>query len=1026
MVLPAVSAAIDYTPSTRTACNEGTCTQTIFSGTEYVEEKGEWKHYTEAKSLKDVEGFEIKVLEDDKDYNLEVVDFNATSITVDLNPDGLSIFTKDVPVRIWNEKSEGSIKSDFKNTYEKSKEEQLSFHLLNQEETKTYTFGLGDILEFGPNSTTIILQTADTENLDDTYIRESDPSDTSGSDISMSLKEGFTDNNNDGLIKFSLSSIPTGSLVESATLSLNLYDEDLESGDEVLVESHHIFDAFSWNEATMDWDAKPDSGVDYNATVEDSVNFDSSSTTGIFYNWTAGSSVATSVNAASSSVSFYLDSTGTNLDDQNDRIELYTKEGAVSANRPKLYITYDPPAALPYITFPLNQTYKSVLFFNWTITNFTALDTCLYSLNDAANVSVNCGVNGTYITSVDDSSNNILFWVNTTDGKNNFTSRTYTIDTIDPSVVIDTPGALIDFGKPGGNFQLNWTISDTNLANCSYFYNNTNTTTTCSNNGASIPLVETWKNITVYANDSAGNLGTDTQLFDYKVFQNSITSDAITYETATDNYILNISSDGSETITAVLYYNGTSYSPTKVGNNEEMTFTSTITHPVNDVGNKSFYWNVTHGASEIKTDTTWQDVQNFTLNLCNGTNGETYVNFTFKDEEADTFMNSTFEIDDEWQYYLGTDNTIYKTLTFNNQSTNPNYAFCLWNSNETMNFNSVTFRYDNTGYPERLHTRTGSLTNDTTNQLLYLLATADGQETSFQVQNTAGGAIVGASVQAERKFGGAWTVIGIDETDSSGTVTFFVNPSREHRFTFTKSGFTTQVLTIRPTQSIYTVVMPGGVVAPIYYPELEGITWEIFPAQSTVLNTGTEYIFTYNITSNKSNLDSYKIELYDKDLNLLDSLSGATAAGSDLSITLNTTTNKQIIGKYYYNIGNGTFQNDLRTWTVLTVDQGGYSLESFFDGIDMSEMEVEGKFTAFFIFFLVLFGGISLITRATGMEIVMRGIALPIVLALVWIVSFGGFFTINFTGTAFINQYYAALAMTAIVGGFSLGQMRRI
>jgi len=103
IVLPVVSAETTYTPTTETTCSDGTCTQIIYSGVEYVEEKGEWKHWTEAKSLKD-KGFEITILEDDKDYKLEVVDFNATSITVDLNPNGLSIFSNDVPVRIWNVK----------------------------------------------------------------------------------------------------------------------------------------------------------------------------------------------------------------------------------------------------------------------------------------------------------------------------------------------------------------------------------------------------------------------------------------------------------------------------------------------------------------------------------------------------------------------------------------------------------------------------------------------------------------------------------------------------------------------------------------------------------------------------------------------------------------------------------------------------------------------------------------------------------------------------------------------------------
>lgn len=604
-------------------------------------------------------------------------------------------------------------------------------------------------------------------------------------------------------------------------------------------------------------------------------------------------------------------------------------------------------------------------------------------------------------------------------------NRTVTVDTTNPSVSITNPGALINFGKPGGNFTLNWTISDANLGSCWYFYNNTNHTVTCANNGISIALDENYKNITMYANDTVGHLGSDNQTFDYKVFQNSITYDSTSYETQTDSYILNISSDGSQSVTAVLYFNGTSYTATKTGNNNEMKFTSTITHAINDVGNKSFYWNVTHGSSVIKTDTSWQSVQNFSLNLCNGTNGMAYINFTFKDEETDTYINSSFSIDDEWEYYLGSDSSVYKSFDFSNTSQNLNYAFCLHNSNDTLHMNSVTFRYYATGYPQRLHTRSSDLTNSTTNQLLYLLATADGQYSSFQIQNEVGSPLSDVSVQVERKFDGSWTVIGLDESDDSGLVTFWVNPNQDHRFTFTKTGYTTQTLTVRPTQSLYTITLSGGTSAPTYSPDYIGINYYIAPLFGSVLTPNTNYVFTYNITSNKSNLDSYSFNLYDESDNLLDTASGSTAAGSNLSIILNTSSYNQIVGKYYFDIGNGSSQITMRTWTVLQVDAGNYSISTWFDNISMEDVDIEGKFTGYFIFFLILFVGVAGLTRATGMELSSPGIALGLVLAVAWIASLGGFFNVAFTPTDFINKYGIALVMTFLCGGFLLGQLRR-
>ena len=135
LLVGAVSATT-YTPTTETNCDgDGTCTQIIYSGTQFVFEDDIWKNWDEARSLKD-KGFEIIFLEDDKEYPLEVLDFNATSITVKLNPKGFSIFTKNVPIRIWTP-NDLSIKDDFKETYDKVVEEEISFWLLNQKEIIT-------------------------------------------------------------------------------------------------------------------------------------------------------------------------------------------------------------------------------------------------------------------------------------------------------------------------------------------------------------------------------------------------------------------------------------------------------------------------------------------------------------------------------------------------------------------------------------------------------------------------------------------------------------------------------------------------------------------------------------------------------------------------------------------------------------------------------------------------------------------------------------------------------------------------
>ena len=171
MLVGMVSAAETHTATTDTTCNGNVCTKTLYSGITNVYEDNQWKDIEDARSLMG-SGIVPVVLEDDVNFPVEVVDFNYTSITVKLNPKGIKVFGTDVPLRIWNPNEtkaeefykdieDGKIISkgieDYKSTMDKTKEEFLNFNLLNQEETKTYDFKMGDILEFGYNSTTITL-----------------------------------------------------------------------------------------------------------------------------------------------------------------------------------------------------------------------------------------------------------------------------------------------------------------------------------------------------------------------------------------------------------------------------------------------------------------------------------------------------------------------------------------------------------------------------------------------------------------------------------------------------------------------------------------------------------------------------------------------------------------------------------------------------------------------------------------------------------------------------------------------------
>ncbi len=210
------------TASTDTYKNpDGTYTKILYSGIRNVYEDDKWKKVENARSLKD-KGFNVIYLENDSEFKLDIIDFNLTSITLNLNADEKHK-NKNIPVRIWklnqtkSEQYDKDIKEgkkikkdeDYKERHDKILDKTERFDLLSFDKRRTYEFSMDSILEFGFNSTTIKLQENETENLEDAKINEGIPIQYTGADVL--------------LIKLNMSSIPGGSSIESSSLNLYMY-----------------------------------------------------------------------------------------------------------------------------------------------------------------------------------------------------------------------------------------------------------------------------------------------------------------------------------------------------------------------------------------------------------------------------------------------------------------------------------------------------------------------------------------------------------------------------------------------------------------------------------------------------------------------------------------------------------------------------------------------------------------------------------------------------------------------------------
>ena len=146
------------------------------------------------------------------------------------------------------------------------------------------------------------------------------------------------------IIHFDLSSIPSGSVINSATLKLT---ETATYGSTRTIAVHKL--TTSWSEASATWNSPwTTTGGDYNATASTTTSI---SWTGVLKtdNWTLTSDVNSFVNGGATNYGWLL------KDNAEDNTQEYwrfaPKEYATAASRPILTVDYTAPLPVSLITF---------------------------------------------------------------------------------------------------------------------------------------------------------------------------------------------------------------------------------------------------------------------------------------------------------------------------------------------------------------------------------------------------------------------------------------------------------------------------------------------------------------------------------------------------------------------------------------------------------------------------------------------------------------------------------------------------
>ncbi len=582
---------------------------------------------------------------------------------------------------------------------------------------------------------------------------------------------------------------------------------------------------------------------------------------------------------------------------------------------------------IPQINITLNSPVNNfnstsqTINFNGTI-SVLAPDNVTLFIDDVGNETNSSGILGNYLFTkiLSEGTHTWNYEACSSDECNNGTARTFTIDTIFPTINITFPNVTIDFYEINTNLSVNWTINDSSLDTCILEFEGVNRTVTCLDNQTEINITNNVnKTIIFYVNDTVGNMNSSSVTWDYKIFGSNHTFNTSSSETKSETFSINLTANSSLT-EVVLDYNGTDYSTTKSGT----VYSRTLDVPTGTF-NKTFKWKSTYAGDTIESTEYNQNISVTNFSICDGSLTDDFLNISFKDEDDLSVLNASIPTSN-FIYYLGS-GLVNKTYAFSNVSNNFNYAFCA-TPDETLNVDAFIQYKQGTDYPQRIYNpELISYTSTVTNQILYLLNSLDGIFVTFQIINSIEQGISGVKVNGTREISGEDVEVASGTTDAAGSVTFWLNPDFLHLFNFIKSGFQTASLSIFPTQPAYTITLTGG-EGTGSFDYSRGIAISTRPVGSVLNDTLTN--FNYTISSSFWVLEEFGFTLGYSNGTLIGTKSSTENTGGTLVLNAITGNNGSIIMNYYYLI-NSTFINGTSTWHIFKSNE--YSIQHLLERV---------------------------------------------------------------------------------------------
>lgn len=496
-----------------------------------------------------------------------------------------------------------------------------------------------------------------------------------------------------------------------------------------------------------------------------------------------------------------------------------------------------------------------------------------------------------------------------------------------------------------------------------------------------------------------------------------------TYETSYETFTTNVTTNGISS--AQFYWNGTVYSGSVSSSGSSSILSTAFDIPINRFNNRSWFWAVFYSdGRQINTSAMGQIVSPINLTGCTVApfNGP-YINFSFKNETASVQNIAASIASSSFNYWIGS-GTVNKSFSYINSSEFPSYAFCFNPLNRTIT-STLSISYMNTESPQRTASYQNLiLNNGTTNKTLYLLPAILGAYTRYRTVTASGDTLSNVFATVSKTISGSSTLITSGYTDSSGLISFFLDPDDSYDYVFSKTGFGTNSFSLTPNSvETYTIVMGQGNIGISNGTQLsQNLSFLIQPTNLTLLNST---VYSFSLTVNSSRTISFtSLNITNSSGTQLGYISG-TSTGT-ISVSVNTGNNTRLYGYAMIQAGAESV-TATKIWTITNDFPGDYSLYRqavLFNDLGFSPM-------VRIIFFTLILTAITIFISRTEF-IDNTDDKILVIIMVVWAFSFVGWLdtgiTVNATGSvgtlAALAGKYGIAIVTSAVGGALL--LRRI